>query len=165
MTDKHDGGPALCAWCEEPAHIKQGRILLCQVHYRISSMRILAKRDGKVSPSRDEIEAAIPNPLICSCCDREMNWLRSDGASTQITLQHDRRGSIRLICLGCNVRHSVHPSDTFYTIPAGKKRCPDCEMVLPVADFSKDRSRPIGLKSYCRPCASIRNKSWRKARA
>lgn len=160
-----DGGPATCAWCARPYYIRQGRIRLCAVHYRISSMRARAQRDGKKSPTVAQIEALVPSPFVCVGCARPMNWLHGDGRSTQVTLQHDRSGELRLICLACNTRHAQHPEDSYYTIQAGHKRCPDCEQHLPHAAFAKDRSRPIGLKSYCRACSSIRHKSWEASRA
>ena len=157
--------PNGCAWCNRPAHIRQGRILLCAIHYRISSMRSSARRHGKAIPSRAEIEAMVPSPLVCLGCEREMAWLRDKGTSQQITLQHDRGGGLRLICFGCNTRRASHPGDSFYQIPAGQKRCPDCEQVLPLEAFVVDRSRPIGRKSYCRSCSSQRFKNWRKSHA
>lgn len=161
----NDGGPAPCAWCARPSHIRQGRILLCARHYRINSMRARAKRDGKAVPTREGIESLVPSPFECSGCSKDMTWLRGPLPSRQATLQHDRDGGLRIICLGCNTRHSVHPGDSFYSIPPGHKRCPDCETVRPVSAFAVDRSRPIGRKSYCRPCASVRHKTWRESRA
>jgi hypothetical protein len=163
--DRNDGGPASCAWCERPSHIKQGRILLCAMHYRIGSMRSRAKRDGKVTPSREELELIVPSPLVCIGCGKDMTWLRGPLTSRQATLQHDRDGGLRIICLGCNTKHSVHPGDSFYVIPCGHKRCPDCEKVMPVGEFSVDRSRPVGRKSYCRACSAIRHKNWRESHA
>lgn len=162
MTERvKDGGAAAsCAWCERPRHIKQGRIWLCEVHYRISSMRTRAKRDGKSVPSKEGIEALIPSPFVCAGCDRSMVWLRQHGASQQATLQHDRSGALRIICLACNTRHAQHPGDSYYEIPTDHKRCPDCEKVLPRSAFAMDRSRPIGLKAYCRPCSAARFKHW-----
>lgn len=155
MSAKH------CAWCAEPPHIRQGNTLLCQMHYRISSMRSRAKRDNKVAPTRAEIEALVPSPFVCAPCGREMTWLRTGGASAQATLQHDRSGSLRILCLGCNTRHAAHAGDSFYDIPADMKFCADCSQTKPRAEFCADRSRPIGLKAYCRPCSSSRNKKWR----
>lgn len=152
--------PPACAWCERPSHIKQGHILLCAMHYRIANMRTRAKRDGKLVPARVAIEALAPSPFECCCCQRPLTWLRENGASQQATLQHDRDGGLRIICLACNTRHAQHPGDTFYAIPGGHKRCPDCEQVLPLASFVIDRSRPVGRKSYCRPCSAARFKQW-----
>jgi hypothetical protein len=162
MTKIDDG---TCAWCDRPSHIKQGRIVLCDQHYRMSSMRSRARRDGKKVPSRAQIEAMIPRPFVCGACERPMVWLRCHGASQQATLQHDRSGSMRIICLGCNTRHAQHPDDSFYAVPHGHKRCPDCEQVLPRKSFVADRSRPIGLRSYCRRCSSIRFKNWSTSHA
>lgn len=152
-------GAEQCAWCDEPAHIRQGRIQLCAKHYRFSSMRSRAKRDGKYVPTLGEMEALAAD-MCCDGCGRTMTWLRIGGASAQATLQHDRSGRLRLLCLACNTRHAQHPGDSFYDIPDGMKRCPDCEQVLPLALFSVDRSRPLGRKSYCRACASVRHKKW-----
>lgn len=165
MTTKDTGGSECCAWCDRRAHIRQGRILLCVMHYRISSMRARAKRDGKMVPTREQIEGLAAGPMVCGGCGEAMSWLRGFNASKQATLQHDRDGGIRLLCLGCNTRHSLHPDDSFYALPAGHKRCPDCEKVLPHSAFTVDRSRPIGLKSYCRGCSAIRHKNWRQAYA
>lgn len=166
MTHPHereDGGPAFaCAWCDEPAHIKQGRIWLCQKHYRFSSMRSTAKRDGKEVPSRNSLEAMVPAPFVCGVCNREMNWLRDQGASTQATLQHDRSGEMRFLCHACNTRHAQHPGDSYYDLPEGSKRCAKCERILPHASFAKDRSRPLGLKSSCRECSGKAHAVWRR---
>lgn len=37
-----------------------------------------------------------------------------------------------------------------------KKRCPNCERVLPLSGFGNDRSRPHGKSNECRPCANDR---------
>lgn len=161
MIDKDDGGPA-CAWCDKPSHIKQGRIFLCAAHYRMSSMRARAKRDGKYVPSLGVLETLAEN-MKCDGCGEEMHWLRSDGARLQATLQHDRDGLVRLLCLSCNTRHAQHPGDTFYNVPDGHKLCQGCKEVLPHASFWKDRSRPIGLKSYCKSCAADRYRKWEKS--
>lgn len=162
MSEQKDGGPALCAWCDQPSHIRQGRILLCVKHYRFSGMRSRAKRDGKTVPTRDQLEAIIPEPFNCPACRRPMQWLRTLGASSQVTLQHDRSGELKLICLACNTRHAQHPGDSFYDIPEGKKRCPNCDQVLPLAGFAVDRSRPMGRKSFCRACSSVVHTLWRR---
>lgn len=151
-----------CAWCDEPKHVKQGRISLCAMHYRISSMRACARRNGKLVPTRQEIEWFALN-MSCFGCGKEMHWLAVDGRKDQATLQHDRDGTIRLLCLSCNVRHSHNPDDSFYELPKNHKHCPDCEKVLPYSSFCKDKSRPVGLKSYCRGCAKNRHKQWRES--
>lgn len=161
-TRVNDGGPAfLCSWCAKPAHIRQGRIWLCAAHYRISSMRTRAKRDGKTTPTRQEIEALIPAPFKCGACNRQMKWLRHGGASSQATLQHDRSGTVRIICLACNTRHAQHPGDSYYELPDNHKRCASCDSILPHSSFDKDRSRPLGLKSSCQKCSHAAHTEWR----
>lgn len=152
--------PPVCAWCDAPSHIRQGRIFLCAIHYRISTMRACAKRNAKATPTRQQIEGMIPSPFVCSCCKRPMTWLRETGTSQQATLQHDRSGEMRIICFACNTRHAQHPGDSFYAVPENHKSCPDCETVKPLEAFAVDRSRPIGRRSYCRPCAAKRFKKW-----
>ena len=161
MTGKiNDGGPA-CAWCDRSAHIRQGRILLCEVHYRLSSMRSTAKRAGKEAPTVKEMESLIPSPLVCGGCHRPMNWLQSQGASTQATFQHDRDGTLKIVCLSCNTKHACHPGDSFWSVPEGHKRCASCDRVLGAAAFSRDRSRPCGLKSSCKECSHSQHTQWR----
>lgn len=161
MTNPDGGAAFPCAWCDQPSHIKQGRIWLCRKHYRFSSMRSRAKRDGKQVPSRSELEGMVPTPFVCVGCSLPMTWGRENGASSQATLQHDRSGVLRIICLACNTRHAAHPDDTYYDIPSGYKRCAKCERVLPQERFSQDRSRPIGLKSSCRECSGSAHAKWR----
>lgn len=47
----------------------------------------------------------------------------------------------------------------WYEIASGNKRCRDCGQWLPVAQFARDRSRPDGLNTYCRPCHSQRQRA------
>ena len=151
---------AKCAQCSNDAHIIQGSGGLCVIHYRIANMRTVARRAGKTVPTRQEIEALVPADMVCPFCDRAMNWLRKDGISTQATLQHDRSGGHRVICMGCNARHAVHPGDSFYEIPGGHKLCPACNQVLPKERFNRASTRPVGVSTYCRPCYGLVRKKW-----
>lgn len=40
----------------------------------------------------------------------------------------------------------------------GRKQCDRCREELPVASFSRDRSRPDGLRRYCRGCDAARRR-------
>ena len=124
----------------------------CVKHTRFLSMRIGAGKRGLAVPSWEELETLIPSTMECPVCRRKMNWIQSDGASTQLTLQHNHDGSFAFLCLACNVRHSDIPNDGIYTIPAEHKHCPGCRTVKPFSDFSVDRWRPRGIKSRCREC-------------
>ena len=35
---------------------------------------------------------------------------------------------------------------------SGKQKCPRCLLSLPLEEFTRDRRRPSGRASYCRPC-------------
>jgi RNase P subunit RPR2 len=163
MSGQIRAGGQLCA-CGEPSHKRQGNRHLCAMHYRIANMRARAKRDGKVVPATSRVEA-LASDMACSGCRRVMHWLREDGASLQATLQHDRDGTIRVLCLGCNTRHAQHPGDSFYSLKPEEKFCAKCCRFLPAHDFTRDRSRPIGLKSSCRACSAKLHKEWRSHRA
>lgn len=43
-----------------------------------------------------------------------------------------------------------------------QKYCPDCDSEKPVADFHRNKSRPDGLASSCKPCCITRTARWRK---
>lgn len=158
-----NGGPAFCS-CGQPAHKRQGNRKLCAMHYRIANMRSRAKRDGKTVPTTTQIETLAAD-MTCPGCGHLMHWLREEGASLQATLQHDRDGSIRLLCLGCNTRHASHPGDSFYLRKPGEKFCSKCMRFLSSSYFARDRSRPSGLKASCRACSAIQHKNWRTSRA
>ena len=121
-----------CIWCEIEAFRKQGHIWLCKKHYRFQQMRVSAKHNGKPVPSYEWLEDTW-NALQgkCPICQREINWLSSDGTSTVITLQHDRCGNLRLLCLSCNTRHASFCGDSFYSADPTKRVCPRCRKELP----------------------------------
>ena len=114
-----------------------------------------AKADGKAVPALAWLEANVPEGMVCPCCHRTMNWLRKDGGSTCITLQHDRDGTMRLICFGCNSRHSHMPGDSFYQLPSGTKKCHYCGEIKPDAEFY--------ASTLCVVCRPLRMKAWRDA--
>lgn len=158
-----DGGPPIfCKWCPRESVRRQGRIWLCAKHYRFQQMRVSARRDAKDVPSYADLEAITDlSWMVCAGCGQKMHWLVSDGSRTlQATLQHDRAGTYRLLCLGCNTRHAAHPGDEFYQVGIGFKRCPSCASVKPFSAFAVDRSRPIGRKSSCRECSRGQHRRW-----
>lgn len=126
---------------------------------RLQRMRLNAKRRGLPVPSIEEIVRAVPSGMVCFVCQRHMNWALKDGRSTVATLQHDRSGAFRIICQGCNSKHSDLPGDTFYDLPAGHKFCQGCKVVKPVDEFSVDRSKVGGRKYQCKVC---RREHYRK---
>jgi len=150
-----------CSRCNEPSCAKQGHQWLCEKHYRFRQMRGKAQQRGLAVPTYEWLEANVPDGMICCWCKRTMNWLQRDGASTVITLQHDRSGELRLICLACNSRHARFSGDEFYSLPIDKKPCPACKQVLPLSAFCIDRSkRWQDRKSMCRQCSTDVHREW-----
>lgn len=150
------------AYCETEAVRRMGNGSYCLRHYRFSHMRRRARKDGKTVPTYAELESLVPDPFACSVCKRRMNWLSSEGTSTVVTLQHDRSGGHRLLCLACNTRHAALPGDSLYDIPPDMRRCPACRKLKHLDAFCMDASRFAGRKTYCRPCSSARHRAWRQ---
>jgi hypothetical protein len=124
-------------------------------------MRATAARKGKKIPSRQELAFMVEQTrLICCGCQRKMNWLSKEGPSSVVSLQHNRDGSMAFLCRACNTKHAQFPGDMFYTIPKSHHRCGDCYQILPRDNFWEDRSRPLGIKAYCKACARKRHKDW-----
>lgn len=134
----------------------------CSKHTRFFRMRAFAKSVGKTVPTEGELESLIPADMNCPVCARLMNWLAKDGKATQITLQHDRDGTHRLICLGCNSRHAQLPGDLLYQLKAGEKYCHGCKTIKPLADFHRTNSEsaPIGRISRCKLCTNAMHADW-----
>jgi hypothetical protein len=124
-------------------------------------MRANAKRHCKKVPSRDELALMVEScNMECVGCGRKMNWLSIDGKSTVASLQHNRDGTMCLLCRACNTRHATFDGDSFYDNKKTHHPCRDCGEVLIKSEFHKDRSRPLGIKSYCKSCCNKRHQEW-----
>lgn len=156
QMSKDNTPPSVCKWCDSPAHIKQGRIWLCKKHYRFQQMRSTAKRDNKTVPSYDQLESLwLECQGKCFVCRRAFNWLSVEGRATVVTLQHDRSGSMRLLCVSCNTRHAFFDGDSFYEADQSHRTCPRCEHNLPLSVFAADNyNRWNNKKTYCRACSA-----------
>ncbi|MDR0474545.1 MAG: hypothetical protein LBH43_12845 [Treponema sp.] len=154
----------VCSKCENGAVIKQGHQWLYEKHYRFGSMRTKAKRDKKTVPTFEKLESILPDDVKCPSCKRKMNWRQKDGVSMVITLQHNRDGSIQLLCLSCNTRHAKRQGDSFYNEnPETEKLCPKCGTVKPLNCFTTDNSkRWKNKKSLCKECANKAHDKWLK---
>lgn len=110
----------------------------CQKHHRFIQMRTDAKTHCKKVPSYKLLEQLLGHieNMRCPHCKRRMNWLRKESKFV-ITIQHDRSGRLRLLCMECNLAHSLCPGDTFYDIPLNKKWCSSCETVKSKKRFQK----------------------------
>jgi hypothetical protein len=149
----HQATTVNCIHCDqEGVRDVNGRgTLYCEAHYRLSRMRRSAKAGGKFVPGIAELEALVPDPLVCSECDLEMFW-RSNvaGMSAVVSLQHWKDGTVSLICQSCNAR-MTHSEDV---PPEGHRRCFKCCAVKLLAEFT--------TRGYiCKTCRSEYDKQRR----
>lgn len=49
--------------------------------------------------------------------------------------------------------------------PEGEKKCPRCETTKPLFKFSADRTKRLGVTSYCKECSSKNCQAWHEANA
>lgn len=158
-TDHH------CVKCGKPGVRCCGHSWLCAIHYRRNRMRNTAKARGLAVPSIETldclIELVISRQMKCECCGRTMVWLSTEKRGTTVSLQHDRSGAFRLICVSCNLRHRFHPGDTFYDVPDGYKRCGLCGAIKLLDDFHNSRNMWDGRVGRCKLCTSKMDKVYR----
>lgn len=150
----------ICNWCSVEAARKYSAGHLCSKHYRMLHMRSSARKRYKTAPSYEELELLTDNlgpALLCPSCGRGMNWLKGDGASSVITLQHNHDGTIQFLCHSCNVRHMRYENDSFYNLPEDHKKCPRCERILNLNEFHNSGTNSKSYKKragYCKRCMS-----------
>lgn len=155
MTNSH------CRICNATATRTRYRQELCDRHYRLRQMRYKAKADGVYSPSMIELEQLVDGcGMVCPACGVNMDWTGGDGRKKQVTLQHNRDGTIQLLCLSCNSRHQHFDGDSFYVWDHTKKKCILCGIIHDKSQFWKNRSNPDGLQSYCKQCKLDRDKLY-----
>ena len=123
----------------------------------LGNMRATAKYSGKAVPSKAELEAMIPDRMICPSCQRTMRWQTPKGESraSSVSLQHWPNGTMSIICFSCNRR--LGSGDTLP--PLGYKWCHGCQTVFPTERFSKNRLHTFdGLNGTCKSCDAVREK-------
>jgi hypothetical protein len=152
-----------CHRCGEvSARFRSGQ-WLCPRHYRFLSMRESAKRRQVVVPSDAQLQSILDTAgMDCPVCHRTMNWLREEGTQTVVTLQHDRDGNMRFLCMSCNCRHWAYDGDSFYEVGPDQKRCNHCGQVKPLADFcTNNANRWANKNNVCRACAAQAHQEYR----
>ena len=149
----------LCSKCDQPGFRWHGERWLCIVHFRFDTMRFCAMGKGKVVPTYADLDKlaaeAVANDMKCDHCKAVMLWFGgTESRGSVVSLQHDRSGRIRFLCMTCNNRHGQCPGDLFYDIPKEHWYCARCEKILPLTDFYKGRAG-----SCCKACRKTLNKS------
>lgn len=143
-----------CAKCEQAGFRFRGDRWLCVVHNRFDTMANIARKRGKQIPTHDEFAAmaasVMADGMKCPHCRITMEW-HGDRHSATVSLQHDRNGEMRFMCMGCNCRHRNFPGDTFYDYPPNWRFCKLCNTAKPPTDFYNPMAsgRP---QAYCRTC-------------
>lgn len=143
--------------CMEPKF----RFKFCVMHYRFANMQSRAYASRKYAPTMKELKGLVPPGMICPSCDRLMVWSTGTVTSNLITLQHDRSGTIRLMCMACNSRHSRFEGDEFYNLPKDSKRCTLCKAVKPIEHFVKVKTGWLGRGVRCLPCHNEASQRWK----
>ncbi len=143
-----------CTQCDRPGAVFKCNRWLCDIHFRIQCMRDSASAKGKFVPNKlllyalaEQVEAG---GMKCSHCSQSMVWRGEKGQRNVVSLQHDRSGEVRLLCLDCNFNHRHFPGDSYYTTPIGWKYCPKCQTAKRPDEFYRRRNGK--LKSYCKEC-------------
>lgn len=152
-----------CCRCSLPAVLLTKGTGYCALHRRIRVMRRGAKSTRQACPTFAQLEtmfAALVD-MRCPRCSRVMTMDRM--CASLVTLQHNRDGTLMLLCHSCNARHAAQADDTFLGIPPDHKLCRDCGQVKPLDAFSFNRNhqRFGDRHTYCKACFSERNRRYR----
>lgn len=145
----------VCRYCDRPATIHRVHRHACFIHCRIDPMQTCARSRGLYTPTAEEL-VSLFNDLItkgmkCGHCQSVMVW--NGRAANVVTLQHDRNGTIRLLCLSCNSRHYTYPGDEFYNYPLNWAFCPMCKTAKHESNFYRKRNGR--RSSYCKSCKHL----------
>lgn len=151
-----------CIKCGDEAKKKWGGVWMCLPHYRLSAMRCSAKAKGKTVPSWKELYHLLSKLCCLQCphCKQQMVWLRSQNSRRVITLQHDRSGNIKFLCLSCNSSHgNLKTDDDFYKTPK-LFECRGCKKDKDLKSFYPNNGKPRPKDYLCKECyrASHRRK-------
>ncbi len=146
--------------CEQPSTRQMGCCQYCNKHYRFKKMRSGAQQKNKYMPSWEELSEMLPKDMICNICNKQMIWHKKLGKLNDvISLQHDNNGDIRLICFACNIGHrNSKLGDEYFNIQKDHKYCPECEKILSIKSFYKNKSKRDKHNNICKKCVKTLGK-------
>ena len=132
----------------------------CAKHFRFTRMIRAARGRNKYVPTFHELEVLLENLVNFQCpsCQKQMKFtVYESGMPDIVSLQHNRDGSISLICLSCNSRHQHYPNDSFYFRDKNMKRCSKCKTEKMLNQFHKSNNTVniLKLQTYCKDCIKI----------
>lgn len=152
-----------CKICGENSILYRNRTSRCAKHGRFYFMGYDANKDGKKVPTLAQLETYFSrlDGMKCPHCHREMNWLRREGGSTILTLQHHRDGTMGLCCQACNNRHGKMDGDSFNSLKPGERECQACKKIKPFSDFWRAREHQYpGVSNKCKDCSTKNLNKW-----
>ena len=88
----------------------------CIKHCRFHRMIDESKKRKKKVPTLWELNSMFRRlkNFECEACCITMRWTRKESQTKVITLQHDRNGELRFVCMSCNSKHRFYEGDTYY---------------------------------------------------
>ena len=122
--------------CSKLSQISHGKgRQYCLKCYRFRRMKDGAKKGNKYQPSWEELEYLFHHTIKnmqCPTCEKKMIWHGSLGTRKDvISLQHNKSGTLMLICCSCNSAHGhSHLNDRYFDIPNNCKYCAQCKKLL-----------------------------------
>lgn len=146
-----------CRLCEDIIVNNVDYANLCEKHYRFMKMRQSAKCKNKYAPSYTELENLFEKQgLKCGLCNKTLNWSSKDSPKDRITLQHDKSGDIKFLCLSCNSRHAkAGLGDRIYELGIDVKPCNNCKIIKQKVEFY---TQGKSIQPNCKICQSILRK-------
>jgi hypothetical protein len=158
-----------CSKCEKPGFRFRGERWLCVIHHRIDTMQNSARTKRKAVPTTELLDSLaselVGRKMACEVCNVIMQWAGKMGEPHTVSLQHDRSGRFRLICMRCNQIHDDLPGDSFYDLPKNHWRCRPCNRVLPLSSFYKNRAGSCCIecrKKLNKKMWALHGKTWAK---
>lgn len=131
----------------------------CIMHERIRQMIKAAKEAHKYTPSMQELEDLFwgAKNMMCKHCGKKMKMRAGkDGRrGCVITLQHNKDGSLDLICQSCNTKEGHTKHDKAFSMPKGKYVCSQCCDMKDIHMFAKCATNHKGHSSVCKQCVKI----------
>lgn len=136
---------------------RQNKNTCCAKHSRFHQMRRQAARRGKLVPSFEKLEKLCAELIDFRCrgCEKTMIWTSRNGGKKgdSVSLQHNRNGSMSLICHACNSKLTDGFSESGFYQKLKLKKCGLCEVVLPLdAFYRRYANEPDKVQSRCKPC-------------
>lgn len=130
---------------------------------KIYMMSYNSAKNGKAFVSTKTIIKLLESSnMLCHGCGQQMVWFAKENTRRVMSLQHNKDGTLELICRSCNTRHSFCPEDSYYTCDPNLQFCRRCKQWKPLVNFGHKTSKINKRESYCYQCNSDYANAWNK---